>query len=300
LLLGISLNFILSYRWKILLPINQVNVSFLRLVRLYFVGSFYNLFLPTSLGGDVVRGYGLAVYTGKKMSALTSILMERMIGFLSLMIVAIFALVLSGLVKSDPAVAASVIILCVGYFIFMAVIFSEKIMKKIIPLFKSTRFITLSNQLHRLVDSIQMFKKNKVVLLKSFLLSVICQILAILAIYLLALSIHLKLSPIHFFIIIPMIWILIMIPISMNGLGIREGSFVFFFTRIGVQDTTALLLSFLVLSVKIIIGLAGGIIYITDQLINMQTSKKRSQFAEDYNLYNSNTEKGGADEENVK
>jgi hypothetical protein len=74
-----------------------------------------------------------------------------------------------------------------------------------------------------------------------------------------------------------MIWIITMVPISISGLGVREGAFVFFFTKVGVSDLAALLLSFLNFSQLIVLGLMGGIVYLLSQVTPVGAARRKSE-----------------------
>jgi uncharacterized protein (TIRG00374 family) len=265
-LLGVVRNGVFAYRWKITLVVSRIETSFLTLVKFYFVGAFFNLFLPTALGGDVVRGYDLAIYSGKRMGAVASVLVERIVGFFALACIALLALLLGSGEINDTTVTTIVLIVCLGFFALTVVLFNVKVMKRLFGMFKFAKPWNLGERLDRMYDSLRAFTAHKALLWQCFALSIICQTLAILAAYSLALAIDLKLAPVYFFMVLPMIWIITMVPLSINGLGLREGAFVFFFTKVGVSDSDALLLSLLNLSQMMVLGLMGGIAYLLDQV----------------------------------
>lgn len=265
-LLGVLRNVIFASRWKVALFVSDIKVPFLTLVKFYFVGTFFNLFLPTALGGDVVRGYDLAAYSGKRMGAATSVLVERIVGFFALAFIALFALLLGNSMIENSAVTMVILVVCLSYLALAIMVFNANIMKRLIAMFKSVTLWNIGERLDRMYDSLYAFTAHKVVLWQCFALSIICQTLAILAAYSLALAINLKLAPVYFFMVLPMIWIITMVPLSINGLGIREGAFVFFFTKVGMSESAALLLSFLNFSQLIILGLIGGIVYLVGQV----------------------------------
>jgi uncharacterized membrane protein YbhN (UPF0104 family) len=261
-LLEVVRNVIFAYRWKITLSVSGIKVPFPTLVRFYFVGAFFNLFLPTALGGDVVRGYNLAVRSGKKVDAATSVLVERIV------------LLGSGVIE-DATVTTVILFVCLGYFALTMLVFNASIMRRLIGALEFVKFWDLSERLGRIYDSLYKFTAHKALLLQCFALSIICQTLAILAAYSLALAINLKLDLVYFFMVLPMIWIITMVPLSINGLGVREGAFVFFFTTVGAPDSAALLLSFLNFSQMIVLGLMGGIIYLFGQIPPMITARQK-------------------------
>jgi hypothetical protein len=275
-LLGVFTNVIFAYRWKITLAVSGVSVPLLMLVKFYFVGAFFNLFLPTAIGGDLVRGYDLAVHSGKKMGAVTSVLVERIVGFFALAFIALLALLFGSGTIRDATVTTVILIVCLGYFALVTIVFNARVMKKLVAMFKFIKLWDIGKRLDRVYDSLQAFTAHKAILWQCFVLSIVCQTLTILAGYSLALSINLKLSLIYFFMVLPMIWIIMMVPLSINGLGVREGAFVFFFTRLGLSDSAALLLSFLTLSQKIALGLIGGITYLLGQVPPIVVTQRRS------------------------
>jgi uncharacterized protein (TIRG00374 family) len=276
-LLGVFVNVVFAYRWKTMLAVSGVKISLLTLVKFYFVGTFFNLFLPTALGGDVVRGYDLAMHSGRKMGAVTSVLAERIVGFFALAFIALLALLLGSRTLTDAAVTTIILISYLGYFTLTAIVFNAKIMKRLVATLKFIKLWDIGKRLDRMVDSLHAFTAHKAILWQCFALSTISQTLTILAVYSLALAINLKLPPLYFFMVLPMIWIITMVPLSINGLGVREGAFVFFFTRLGVSDSAALLLSFLTLSQKIALGLIGGIIYLLRQVSPIVAAQQKSR-----------------------
>jgi uncharacterized protein (TIRG00374 family) len=276
-LLGILRNAIFASRWKITLTVSGIKASFLTLVKFYFVGTFFNLFLPTALGGDVVRGYDLAMYSGQRRGAVTSVLVERIVGFFALAFIALLALLLGSSLVKDTAVTTVILIVCLGYFALTIIVFNAKIMKKLVAMLKFIKPWDIGVRLGRMVDSLHAFTAHRAILGQCFILSIVCQTLAILAAYCLALAINLKLAPVYFFMALPMIWIITMVPLSLNGLGVREGAFVFFFTKVGVADSAALLLSFLNFAQMVALGLIGGIIYLFDQVFPIVATRQEGE-----------------------
>lgn len=276
-LLGVLRNVVFAYRWKVTLGVSGIQAPFPILIKFYFVGAFFNLFLPTALGGDVVRGYDLAVYSGKRMGAATSVLVERIVGFFALAFIALLALLVGSSVIEDSAVTLLILIMCLGYFALAIIVFNAKIMKRLVAMLQFIRLWDIGKRLDRMVDSLHAFTAHKMVLWQCFVLSIICQVLGILAAYALAWAINLRLAPVYFFMVLPMIWIITMVPLSINGLGVREGAFVFFFTKVGVSDSAALLLSFLNFSQMIVLGLAGGIVYLLGQVSPVGAARQNSE-----------------------
>ncbi|NQT37216.1 MAG: flippase-like domain-containing protein, partial [Planctomycetes bacterium] len=96
----------------------------------------------------------------------------------------------------------------------------------------------------------------------AFLISVVYQTVGIVCTYLVGLSLGLNVPLGYYFVSVPIIWLLTMLPIAINGIGVREGGFVLFFTAAGASTADALLLSFLTFAQLLLIGLFGGVLYL--------------------------------------
>jgi len=87
-LVGIFINLLSAFKWFMLTQSQHLGAGFWRLFAYYLVGQFYNMFLPTSVGGDVVRSYELGRYSNRHADSLASVFVERYTGVLTLLIVA--------------------------------------------------------------------------------------------------------------------------------------------------------------------------------------------------------------------
>ena len=122
------------------------------------------------------------------------------------------------------------------------------------------RFDT-KNIIKKIYDSIKIYKYHKKECIKIFLVSLIAECMIIIYFYFIALSLHEKIDPLYFFIFIPIISIVEMLPISINGIGVREGAFLYFFTQAGMLGYIAVSLSLVYYLHKVGISLIGGMIY---------------------------------------
>jgi hypothetical protein len=221
---------------------------------------FFNQFLPTSIGGDVVRGYYLWKETDKKEHALSSIVMERFVGFFMLFIISLVAGLYALIRIGSSPLFIFVLIASAAILLGMSLFFSP-------PLFESINRIFL---LHRLGISQKAtpiyyatleYRKKHILLFQAALLSLLFQIILIFVYYFLSLSLHIHLPISFFFLLVPLVTAAAMIPFSLNGLGIREGVGVLLFCRAGITSAQALTLSLVMLFVGLLTGLIGGLIY---------------------------------------
>ena len=221
-----SRKFVAAFRWKILLSPNLYKVSVLRLTILYFIGGFFSFFLPTVVGGDLVRGYYLYGDGIDKQEVVSSIIVERVLGITAMMLLALLAM--SGgfnLIQSNVIKLIVIVPSVMGLTIVWLLYIWEPT-----QFFRSTA--EASGKLVRTVvdifHQVRSYKSLSVALLLGFVFSVLFQLLGIGATYLIALSLGSQTSFFYFLIFLPNVWLISMLPVSINGLGIREGTFVFF------------------------------------------------------------------------
>jgi glycosyltransferase 2 family protein len=257
----LSTAFIIALRFKRVVSVQSVNITVKESVYLMFLGSFFNSFLPTSFGGDILRAY----YAGKKSNnskgAFAGVFMDRVLALIPFTLIPVIVLVFHyRIIKNIPVIIAV-------YFIFFAcltllcLILHKGTVKYIAQIFKPFRESLWYNKIKNGYDILNTYSKHKAVLIWSFLLSTSAQVLSIIATYILAKAIGIdKVGIGIFFIYVPLIWIMTLIP-SINGLGIREASFVYFLKPYMTPED-AFALSILVLAVLLLHSTIGGVVYI--------------------------------------
>lgn len=208
----------------------------------------------------MVRGYYLWKEADKKEHAVSSIVMERFAGFFMLFIISLLAslVALISMGKSPLLIAilcASAIIL-IGMTLFFIPTYFEYINKIF-----SFRRLGIKEKVEQIYYATIEYRKERLLLLSIFSISLLFQVILIVVYYFLSLSLHLSLSLGYFFLLVPIITGAAMIPLSLNGLGIREGVSVFLFSRLSITNAQALSLSLLMLLVGLLTGLVGGLIY---------------------------------------
>lgn len=261
LLLAFSQVFISAYRWRIILSPKDMRVPLSSLTSFYFSGTFFNKFLPTVLGGDVVRGHELARFSGKAADSAASVLMERIVGFLALFVICWVSLIFGFKRLEGTSILLIVAAMSFAFLLSLAILFNARLMDKTLSLTRVIKRWNLEDGLKRAYNSLHSFTASKEVLLCAFVLSLVAQFVGIASTYLVSRALSLDVPFVYFLIVLPIIWVIMMVPISIGGLGVREGAFVLFFTQQGVSAENALLLSLLFFSLSLITALVGGVIY---------------------------------------
>lgn len=220
---------VISWRFQLILRMQGVKIDFAQSFYVSFLGLFFNLFFPSALGGDVAKGYFVYEYSGKKLASLTGVILDRLLGFFTIILAALGALLVSsrnftsaGLILRS--LGAALVFLLLGIFFFSHRGFAQKFqfLKFLIP---SKRW---QENLANFYHAIRGVKNHKKVLFLALGVSLAAQVLFFVNNYLLARSLGLSISVGVFFMLMPLVFFVSMAP-SLSGLGVREAGFVFFF-----------------------------------------------------------------------
>jgi glycosyltransferase 2 family protein len=244
-LLNIIERFEMTYKWNLLIRVRNMIVKFGRLFWINSIGSFLGLFLPSSLGTDVVRGYYLVKNNSEKSVSISSVFVDRVLGMFSLLLLGVVAVFFAGDLISKYNIQTYIIIvflLAVAVFYLFQKEQSAIILEKLLKKIKHKKIIENGLKLH---SSILEYKKYPKTLLISFFITLLVQVTRVLTYYFVALSFNIQISIIYYFLFVPIIMIIIMIPISIGGLGVKEGTFVAFFTLVGMSINDAVMISFI-------------------------------------------------------
>lgn len=245
----------LAWRWKIITLDNKLPFFFL--LRLTFIGMFFNNFLPTGAGGDVVKGYYLLKGSEKKLDLGISIFMDRLVGTLSIMTMGYVALLFF---PYPLRIAIYPIIIIYIFILFFLLIFAwpglGRIFGKVLFFYARGK---PTESIRRLYYGLHNYLQNPLPLLQALCVSFGGQLLIIIANYLVALGLKAPVPLPSFFISIPLIWSFTAVP-SLGGLGVRETGYLFFFQgQMGRENAFAL--SLVILGFALFNSIIGGLIY---------------------------------------
>ncbi|MFH1692447.1 MAG: lysylphosphatidylglycerol synthase transmembrane domain-containing protein [Candidatus Omnitrophota bacterium] len=254
------LNFLIFIRWRFLCTGLGIKVGLLRLLASYMTSQFFNLILPSTIGGDAVKTFDIARHTKSHSSGiLATVILDRFCGFFGLLTVLTLAVMFGLDIVSDPAVLLVMFILLTAVVVLAAIMFSSRLFN---GLFKYFPFQKLKNYLFKVHEATSSYRHKRRYLVWAWLISVGTQAGVAFVYYFLAKAIGLDIKIIYFLIFVPIISAFSVIPISVGGLGVRDTASVFLFTKIGVSATKAFTLSLLNFSAMFIFGVLGGGVYV--------------------------------------
>lgn len=252
-----------TVRWRLLLQAEGIHLSLSRLTLVYFQGAFFNLFLPTLIGGDIVRGLSIYRLTGGHPASLASILVDRLTGFAALMGIALIALAAASEIR-DPQVTGLVLAAAAALLLFVVILASARFKRGVTGLLRLARLGRFEAKLDGLVDAVQRYRSHRRSLVQALAYSVLLQALIIVTYALVGRGMGLNVPVGSFFLYVPLITLVAMLPVSVAGLGVREGGVVYFFGRLGVDPAAALSMSLVWFSLTVIVCGAGGLAFLAD------------------------------------
>ena len=252
--ISIGMVMISSLKWKIILQSDGLVTPYGKLLQSYYIGNFLGLFLPSSFGGDVYRVYALTS-TGSGVGKVTSsVLFDRITGLYALLSIALFGFISLPGTEYDLA-------LFLLYVSGIAVFFLLTSRRLIDKLDSSNRILV--RHLSTMLNSFRSYRKDMRYFWKIVAIAILFQFLIVInnKLYTLALSIDIPFS--QLMVIIPLGFLTEVLPISINGAGVRDSAFVFFFVMIGHTKEEGLAIGLLVIAMRYISGLVGGSVLVT-------------------------------------
>lgn len=252
---------LMAYRWIVLLytldPADRPPLA--GIMRIFFVSTFVGTFLP-SVGGDAVRAYGIAKLNMRGGDAVASVFMDRMLGIASLFLMALIGLTLARDLASNWVIIASLGVAAGACVLTLLLVFSQRadaITSMILTRLPAA--VRLTGQ--RLLESIQRYASHHGQLAKVLAGSMAVQVLRILQAYYLGRGLGIDTSLGTYFAFLPLILLVMLLPVTISGLGTGQAAFLWFFARAGVPAAAAVALSVLFIGLGIVGNLPGGILY---------------------------------------
>lgn len=251
-----------AYRWVVLLravsPHSRPPLS--AVMRIFFVSSFVGNFLP-SIGGDVYRAYQLAQLRVRPAEAAGSVLMDRVLGVLSMVLVGAAALALLRDIEI-PGVVPALFVAAAGCAVAAAAVFSERAGRLAISAVKWIPFPKAHSAARGLTDAVRRYAHHHAALLAVLGLSIGVQALRVIQAYCLGRALGIEMALILYFAFIPLITLIMQIPITVGGLGTTQYAFERLFAYGGIAAGQSVALSILFLALGTVGNLPGGVIYV--------------------------------------
>jgi uncharacterized protein (TIRG00374 family) len=251
-----------------------------RFVSLYFMGAFFSNFLPTMIGGDVVKTYYLARETRRITRSTTSVFMDRNVGMGGLLVVGCFAATVTSY-PSRAAVLSALWLLMAGYLLANSMLLYTRAHDLVRWILFKARLGGVAHRLDELFESLAIYRRNLARVAALVALAAIIHLMTFTSVYLIGLAISAPAGLGHYLVFVPIIAIISMLPVSIGGLGLRESAFMTFFAPVGLTAEQSVTLGLLWYAVCATGSLPGGWVYLTyrhkESYLGFQISNLKSQ-----------------------
>jgi uncharacterized protein (TIRG00374 family) len=254
-----------TWRWSLLLHAQGVVVGNSRLLGSFLVATFFNNFLPSNIGGDVIRIRDTAPAARSRTLAATIVAVDRLLGLLALVLIAALGATITREVLHSAAGPLSPWLLWIG-FTFGAVVLGQAFLTPhtLLWLCRPLRLLHaewVDARLTRITQTLVRFRTSPVALAGGAVGAIAVQAILVAFYVAIAYSMRIPVSPWHLAVIVPISFVVQMLPISMNGFGVREATFVSYFALLGLPAEAALLISFVGAALIMLWSLAGAAVY---------------------------------------
>jgi glycosyltransferase 2 family protein len=260
-----------ALKWRRLATAVGFRASTSRFVTYYFIGMFFNAFGFGTVGGDVVRAFYLAGSEGRRGLALNTVIADRVSGLLILLAIALAALLLFRHYELPAAIYWGVVglssVLLAGW----------RLLPSLLPL-----ILAPENRLRHLIDhDLAPYWNDARLLALVAALSLAFHLSQIGVLLLLVHALDLGVPWSYCFVFGPLVNIMAAVPVSLNGLGVREGGYVFFLAHVGVPRASAMAFALAWFGVVMLAGAFGGFVYLLhrqpQRRLRVQTESQKSR-----------------------
>ena len=253
---------LMAWRWIDLLAALSPGSRppFAVVLRIFFVSTFVGTFLP-SVGGDLYRAYSLSRHDVRLSESAASVLIDRMLGVLSIALLGAVAVLAAPRLARDPGVIAALAIAGAVSVVSALAIFSERMALAIQSAAARLPHPALPRLTLKLTDAVRRYAHHRGELVRVLAASVAVQVLRVVQAYCLGRAIGIGLPLSVYFVFVPIILLVMLLPITVNGLGTSQIAFVWLFTPAGVPEASAVALSLLFIALGVVGNLPGAVLY---------------------------------------
>ncbi len=253
---------LMAYRWMVLLCALSPGSRppFWSIMRVFFVSTFVGTFLP-SVGGDLYRAYSLSRLRVIGVESAASVLMDRVLGALSVVLVGVVAIASTRSVVTIRGVLPTLVVATAACIAAALVVFSETggaVARWMVLRVRNDRAQRLGAGL---IDAVRRYARHHGELANVLVSSIAVQVIRVIQAYCLGRALGIETGPGMYFAFIPVIMLIMLLPITINGLGTSQAAFPWLFGTVGVPTAAAVALSILFVALGIVGNLPGGLLY---------------------------------------
>jgi uncharacterized membrane protein YbhN (UPF0104 family) len=255
-----------TWRWHVLLRAQDVPLQRRTLFKSFLVANFFNNFLPSNIGGDVIRIRDTAPVARSKTLATTVILVDRGLGLMGLVLVSALGATMVAGVQGHGASPIWPSWLWAGFLLGAAatapVVWAPEGVGRLLRPLTIVHPEWVGSRIQTLTSALGRFRDRPGALVSCFAGALLVQALLVLFYLSVVHALGLPVSPWDLAVIVPLSFVIQMLPVSVNGFGVREATFSFYFTRLGLPIESAVLLSLVATALTMLFSLTGAAVYV--------------------------------------
>ena len=257
----------IAWRWQKLLDAKGIHDRLGWLTRAYFVSYTAGQVLPTAVGGDAVRIYETSRrHPGNGGPVAASVLLERALGGAATLTLAAIGFALAIGRYNVGAYLWVEGAFVVATLVLAALLFSRRLRPLLARTVPLLRFLRIERPVRAVYEGLHAYRGNVALLFGVFALTLAVQSVRVLAIWLTGKAVGVELSPRPYYVMGPLLFLVLLVPFTVNGLAVRETFFVSFLGNLGVNPNKAFATGFLFFFVTIALGLPGLAIFLWESL----------------------------------
>ena len=263
LLFQMSIIYLSAIRWNLFFKEDNLNLELNYILRVTFIGAFFNNVLPSSNGGDAIRGYYIYKKGFGAAVAFSPIITERIIGLVTTLAMAAifiqFIVIQHEWFNEVRIIIPLIFLLSTICVVLLGIPSIYKMINRLLESKKSYRVIAA---ILRIIESTHLYFGNSNLMIKISLLSTLIHVIAVLVVWLLAVGVGSDISLLVVIAVTPIIFAISGIPITIGGLGLREGVMITFFVAVGMGYSHAASLAIYFIFILLFASLPGFILFL--------------------------------------
>jgi hypothetical protein len=251
-----------TWRWRLLLEAQGYDAPLGRLSASYLVATFFNNFLPSNIGGDIVRVRDSSQITGSTTASVAVVAVDRILGFGALYFLAVVAYVSGGPMLRGLAGARALIAGLGVLFLMLAYIFFRPGTARTLMAASGLARIPWARAKFEVVQAaVHVYREELAAVFTAFGASVALQSVVVCYFYTVAQSLRIPLTLSACFLMVPLNILIQTVPISFNGWGVRESVFILYFSQVGLPKDSALAFSLVGAGLIVLLSLSGAVVW---------------------------------------
>lgn len=255
-----------AWVWQKMLSARGMGIPFMAVTRVMWISNFIGAVTPSSMGADVVKVVAVGRYMKNTAEALSSLALFRIAGYVILFLMAaVSAFIFPERIPDSPMIGAITISLAAGAGLaFFGMVFSKWAVRVSGLILRGAGLGGVQDRIEQLYSAFTSYASMPRVIAMVALGGVALQILRVGYVFLLSLAMGFDVDPAVFFVFVPVMAAIMLIPVTVFGIGLREGSYIFLFGYVGLSPAQALGMSALSFALDVAYSLAGGLVYLKE------------------------------------